>query len=454
MLHIGWSTRTFTPERPAMIQGQKRRRIGSEALDPLTVTAMAVEGGNPKDCAILISCDLAYISDGLWSGVRAHLAGSAPEVPAEKVVLNGTHTHTSLVFEDGFYVRPDDAAVMTPPECEAWVAERAAEAAAEAWHSRAPRLIGRAFGHAVVGHNRYASYADGHSQMYGQTNREDFNCIGGYQDHSLDMIFVWEPSGELTGVALAIPCPSQVDEGLEVFSADYWHEVRVELRRRFGRALQVLPLCSAAGDQSPHFLVYAREEAEMRRRCGLSEREEIARRVGDAVERALVCTHAEAQEAMPFAHAVHDVQLTPYKVSQAEREWAEAEYKRCVERGETESWWPQGLKGVIETADGVRKQQPFETELHVLRVGEVVLATNPFELFLDYGLQIKARSAAAQTVLVQLAGRGWYLPTRRATECGGYGAMPVVCAVGPEGGAELVEKTLEAVRALFPESSQ
>ena len=41
MLQIGWATRDFTPERPAMIQGQMHRRIGREALDPLMVTALA-----------------------------------------------------------------------------------------------------------------------------------------------------------------------------------------------------------------------------------------------------------------------------------------------------------------------------------------------------------------------------------------------------------------------------
>ena len=76
------------------------------------------------------------------------------------------------------------------------------------------------------------------------------------------------------------------------------------------------------------------------------------------------------------------------------------------------------------------------------REGDAVLVTNPFELFLDYGLRIKARSDAAQTMVVQLAGRGFYLPTARAIAAGGYGAMPAVSVAGPEAGARLVEETL------------
>jgi hypothetical protein len=89
-------------------------------------------------------------------------------------------------------------------------------------------------------------------------------------------------------------------------------------------------------------------------------------------------------------------------------------------------------------------------EMHVLRIGEAVLATNPFELYLDYGLRIKARSPAVQTFIAQLtAGCGWYLPTERATHGGHYGAHPVVAPVGPEGGQLLVEETLATIRQVF-----
>ena len=275
-----------------MIQGQMHRRIGRAALDPITVTALALDAPETPESAVFVSCDLAYPSDSLYRSVRERLASRLPSLNGDRVILNATHTHTSLVLEDGFYDHPGGD-VMTSAECEAWVADRAADAVVEAWGTRKPSTLGRAFGHAVVGHNRHAVYSDGHAQMYGQTNREDFAWIGGYEDHSLDMLFTWEDDATLAGIALAIPCPSQVDESLEQFSADYWHDIRVELRARLGEHLQILPICSAAGDQSPHFLVYGRQEEEMRRRRGVTERQEIARRVGDAVMRALECTRPD-----------------------------------------------------------------------------------------------------------------------------------------------------------------
>jgi hypothetical protein len=264
------------------------------------------------------------------------------------------------------------------------------------------------------------------------------------------MLFAWNEDGRLAGVVLDIPCPAQVDEHLERFSADYWHEIRVELRRRFGAQLAVLPLCGAAGDQSPHFLLYGRQEEEMRRRRQLTERQEIAVRVADAVARALDCTGPEPGQ-VPVAHTCRRLAFSPRRITRDERDWAAAAHAQALARGDRpDLWWPQRLRDVVARFDRGETLPPQEAELHVLRLGDVALATNPFELYQDYGLRIKARSPAAQTLVVQLAaGTAFYLPTERAVQGGHYGAHPVVAPVGPEGGAELVEATLAMIGGLF-----
>jgi hypothetical protein len=40
-------------------------------------------------------------------------------------------------------------------------------------------------------------------------------------------------------------------------------------------------------------------------------------------------------------------------------------------------------------------------EVHFMRLGPVAFATCPFELFLDFGNQIRARSHASQNFLIQ-----------------------------------------------------
>ena len=153
MLKTGWATRDFTPDRPALVRGQMNTRIGRKAIDPLTLTACAVENEGCDEQAIIISCDLAAIDDALLVAVRKRLSSMLPELSPDKLILCATHTHTSLVLIDGQYPHPGGD-VMTSDECLALVAKCAAEAAAEAWEKRAPCLVQRAFGHAVVQRGR------------------------------------------------------------------------------------------------------------------------------------------------------------------------------------------------------------------------------------------------------------------------------------------------------------
>ena len=91
-------------------------------------------------------------------------------------------------------------------------------------------------------------------------------------------------------------------------------------------------------------------------------------------------------------------------------------------------------------------------QIHVLRIGDVVICTNQFELFTDYGLRMQARSKALQTFVIQLVGPGTYLPTKKAVEGGGYSAVIQSSAVGPVGGQILVDNTVKLINDMFPET--
>ena len=108
--------------------------------------------------------------------------------------------------------------------------------------------------------------------------------------------------------------------------------------------------------------------------------------------------------------------------------------------------WHQGI--VDRHAN--QQSKPFSVaEVHVLRLGDVAIATNPFELFLDFGIQIKARSPALQTFVVQLVGPGGYVPTARAVRGGGYSAIAESNEVGSEGGQTLADSTIELINSLW-----
>ncbi len=454
MVKVGWAQRDFTPTRPALLMGQMHPRTAYAAADPLTLTAMAVCGGDADQAVILVSCDVCMVTDALRQRVAELLALRAPAVPLQALILTATHTHDSLVLADGYYPHPGGE-VMTAAECLEWLADHAAAAAAAAWSARQPATIGRAFGHAVVGHCRRAVYANGTARMYGATGQPDFAWIEAGEDHSVDLLFVWGADGGLVGVVIDLPCPSQVEENLDRFSADFWHDVRIELRQRLGAHLYILPLCGAAGDQSPHFLLYGAQEQEMRCRRGVSERQEIAVRVADAVVRALACTSPGSGD-LAVAHVQGSLVLSGRQIDTREASWARDERDRALAAGmDPHSWWPARLQQVLDCHARGAALPVEAVQVHAVRLGDLALVTNPFELYLDYAWRLKARSPAAQTAVVQLAaGTGWYLPTARAIAGGGYGAHPVVAPVGAQGGDELVEASLALVSRLFaPPSS-
>jgi hypothetical protein len=110
----------------------------------------------------------------------------------------------------------------------------------------------------------------------------------------------------------------------------------------------------------------------------------------------------------------------------------------------------QWNKSVATRFELQRTQPKVPIEVHVMRLGDVAVATNPFEYYLDFGLQIKARSKAVQTFVVQhVGGGGGYLPTARAVAGRSYGAIPASTPIGPEGGRELAQWTVEAINALW-----
>lgn len=95
---------------------------------------------------------------------------------------------------------------------------------------------------------------------------------------------------------------------------------------------------------------------------------------------------------------------------------------------------------------------PLPVTLYAVRIGDMVIATHPVALYLDFGMQIKARSKAVQTFTVQTAdGHHRYLPTARSLAGSAYGAVPESITFGPQGGRELVEATLELIESLWEE---
>lgn len=451
-LIVGVSEANITPGKPIALWGQMHTRIGTVVESPVTAQIVALEsreGQRSLDSAVMISCDIIGIPEAALVAVRRSVAKRLPGFDPQKLFINGTHTHTGPVFEEGLYQLPKEG-VVTPTEYVAFFVERVTEAVARAWGSRKPGSVAWGLGHAVVGQNRRAVYADGRAVMYGATNVPDFRGIEGYEDHAVETLFFFDANRKLLAAAVNLACTAQEVEARSAVNADFFHEVRQGLRKRYGAELKVLGWISSAGDQSPHLMFRQKAEDRMRELRGLNRLQEIARRIVLAVGEAYEGAQKDIRTDVVFSHHTARLKLPMRQITAEEAADAKTKVAALSKdpANRTLVWWNQGV------VDRYQKQKPgstHEAEIHVLRLGDVAICTNPFELFLDFGIQMKSRSRAIQTFVIQLAGPGGYLATARAVRGGGYSAVPQSTVVGPEGGQVLTDATIQAINALWPD---
>lgn len=470
-IQIGWASRKLNFPKPVQLQGQMYERLSTGERDPLTVTALALDGGPDGDSTVLVSADLCWIPSEILASARERLRVAIPFDPI-RVVAFATHTHTGPVMSPDASYPPPPEGVMVPSETAEIIAATIAEAAAEAWRARKTGAVSWGYGYAVVGHNRRVSYFDGTTKMYGATNDPGFSHIEGDSDHGVNGLFTYDAEIKLTGMIVNIPCPSQVTGGYDFISADFWSEAREEIRKRHGANLFILPQCSAAGDQSPTPIMNGATEKRMLRAKGLLHdeqpdfwialRRELANRIAAAVDEMLPLAAKDIREDVAPRHSVNVLSLPARPVTEADRlileeriakVSAEADaFDPVTRKGNQAYTCREYLRAALRRFDADGNAKVIAVETHVIRLGDIAFVTFPYELYVDYGRRIQGRSPATQTFVVQLAGPAFYVPTERATRRGSYGADAASVPVTPEGGQMIVDNAVATLKNLFAQA--
>jgi len=450
-LFVGTATTSITPDQRVALSGQMYVRISAGVQSPCMATALAVETRNGEESleqALFISCDLVSLRGDFYGDLRKQLNGRIPEGVLPKLIVNATHTHTGPEMEDGRFILPESG-VMRPGEYREFLMQKLADVAVQAWEARAPARVAWGLGYAVVAHNRRAIYADGTAAMYGKTDNPKFRGIEGSPDSGVEILYFWDENNTLIATAINVSCPSQEVESGTFVNADFWHQVRENIRKKHGPQVNVLTMCGAAGDQSPHLLYRKAADARMRKLRGVDALTEIARRIVAAWEDVLEVVQKDQRADVPFIHQVTRIKLPPRHITEAEAVSSQqaADAIKDPKQERRRLWY----LGVVDrfNAQQAGNVPDYDMELHAIRLGDIAIVTNDFELFTDYGVQMKARSPALQTFIVQLSGGGSYLPTEIAVAGGSYSAIPQSNRVGPEGGQVLVEESVKLLKSLW-----
>ena len=490
---MGWAEVDITPAKGVKIglAGQFFERITDEVESRITVTAFALESGGDK--MVIASCDLVAVGVNLHKIVCERVESVYPELKG-KIITNAIHTHTSYVYKrentdpdysltvleemlpEGMDYEPlvSSEKMLDPAAALEFLAGKITEAIISAWEAMTDGYYANAFGRAAVGMNRRVCYDDGSAKMWGDTNHANFEELEAGNDSGIEIVYTFDKNKELNGVIANIACPAQVVEHRNFISSDYWGKVKENLRKRFGKNIFVLGLCSAAGDIAPRDLIRWVNPETPINDPNIERKNYIVRRadpsmfdisglkvVGRRISNELISVYEELDEKEKkndglLKHETFNVTLPFRRVTIAEYDEAVEKIESYIEKNKgrkmnfADSAKTHVYAGTIARFRSQQQLNTFTEEIHVIRFGDIAIATNPFELFLNYGNKIRARSKAKQTFIIQLAcGADGYLPTEKAEKGSHYSAYVSSGITGHEGGDILVRETLTHINDMF-----
>ncbi len=493
-LFIGWAENSIVPKnKKVALAGQFYERITDEVESDITATAMAIEADSEQ--AIFVSVDLAKICDVLLNKSREYFKELGGEIDPNKIIVTATHAHTSLkaiappagtistisilneFMPNGKKYTPlvDSTTedVITSEEAIELVSRKIALSAYQAWNNRQPAMYKNAFGRAVVGFCRRVAYDDGTAQMWGDTNTANFVSMEGGNDSGIELIYTFDKDKNLTGVVANIACPSQILEHQNFISSDYWGKAKEYLRKKFGDHIFLLALGGAGGDQCPRDLIrwvstdVCSKDPNIHRPNYIERVAdpsmfdlEGCRLAGKRIANEIISVYEELTDLNDEADLTHkvftlDLPLKKATITQYNDSVREIEYYMNKNKDKEVFNYEDNAAVYVHAGNIARyrlqqKMETFPIEVHILKLGDVAFATNPFELFLDYGNRIKARSLAKQTFILQLTcGGRSYLPTLKAEKAGHYSAYISSGWTGHEGGDILTRRSIDEINEMF-----
>jgi len=408
LLQIGTTSKVITHEVGNWVQGAGMPLRAKKIRDNLEANGLYLSNGDTQ--LLLISCDLVGLEFPFAIRVREAM-GKATGIPARNILISCTHTHGGPSLVRSNYLMPLDSKYMD--KLEVWLVELAQEAVKSAH----PGKIGWGKGTAQIGFNRRLCWADGSHSMHGDAKRKDFAGLEGPDDPQHLALFAADENGKVISVLYHNTTHPTTFYSAATYSSDFISEARNILRAEFGD-IPVLYLNGAQGDIAMANQLKPRKES----------REEKLVRIGRMVadETLRLYKGVEFHDRPVLKHSYEDLQVK-VRLPEAKRLAEARKVLARIDAGEK----IRGM-GMIMAFGAVHLQDsygdnPVDTlPIHVVRIGDVALATQPCELFCQFGLDIKRRSPAPITAVVGLTdGYGGYCPTIYGILGGGYSGKPI-----------------------------
>ena len=407
-LRVGAATSIITPPVGSWQQGAGVTRKGERVRDELEANALYISDGQTQ--LLLISCDLVGLELVVVTPIRDAIS-ILTGIPRRQVIITCTHTHSGpSLIRTNYHIPVDEAYIRQ-------LSQKLVDLAGVAVAAAKPASIGWGKGAAQIGFNRRVCWADGTHSMHGDSRRPDFAGLEGPDDPAHLAIFAVDSAGRPIAVVYHNTSHPTNFYGAGLFSADYPGAARRILRHKLGD-IPVLYLNGAQGDIAMVNQLNRQRE----------DRETRLERIGKVLaEETLRLYHeAEFNPRLVLGHTYEDLHIKVRRPEPGKLEDAREVLAR-VEAGEKIT----GMKlilafGTVQLEERFVKQPVDTMPVHVVRIGDVALVTQPCELYCQFGLDIKRRSPTPLTAVVGLAdGYCGYCPTLAGILGGGYSGQAI-----------------------------
>lgn len=429
-MQAGFHAADITPPLGVNLAGHFITRPANEVHDPLNAIAVVLDDGTSR--VALVATDLV--------GVNADLVGEARElisaqtgIPPQAVMIWGTHTHAGPVLGSReWHAQDNETRELLPRQIAGCVAAAAGR--------MQPVTLRFGRGHEDrIAFNRRYRMRDGSVATNPGVGNPAVAAVDGPIDPEVGVLFFDAEDGPL-GAIVNHGCHLDVLGNSNFqYSADFPWAMREALKTAYGPQFTAVFANGPCGNIN-HINVFAKE-----RQGGFDHCRVMGRTLAGEVMK--VDYSAEPIACEPLWYRSETVPLKLRRFTEEEI----AEFHRILEDPDLQAKQVSSgnfERGRAERALAIVKAgiTTSDAEVQVIGLGDVALVAIPGEYFVEFGLQIKAASEAAVTLVIELAnGSIGYIPTAEALAEGGYEGSSA--KFSPDAGQMLADAALEMIRS-------
>ncbi len=418
-LKVGFAERDITPDLGMEVPGGYVKEREWKIHDPCKVRAAVFDDGRTR--LALVGLDALIVPRYVVVAARK-IIHERCGIPPDSVLIGASHSHSSGPLG---MVRPGEYDHASPlvkrlayevsSDADAGYVERVQEeivtAVCHAHSCRVDAHCGFGAGsESKVSFNRRLRMKNGLTYTHPGQGNPDIVGYAGPIDPQVGVVGAWDQGGRLLGCIVNFACHATTSPG--GFSANWIYYMEKTIRGALGADVAVVFLQGCCGDitQVDNLNPYA-----------FLPEEKWAQFVGERVgaEAVKVLVSAEPGDAAPLDARA---KLLRIKRRVPSREHVRKSYELVQKDPKQVDMTDWVMAKEIVLLEALLAQEPAaEVEVQAVQVGPAVFLTNPAEMFVEYGLELKAKSRFPLTFPVELA-----------NGCVGY--VPTEEALGPHGG--------------------